>query len=279
MKSAKIKLRKVNNAIIFLSILSIIILSIVLAHRFSYIILNETALNVLRNLIMVILTLLAASIFLKLTNKLFINSFKNTPIEQQLLLTKFYSFVVYFIAVIIILGSIGLSIQNLTLVIGITATGLAFTIREILINYFAWFMFLTKKPFRIGDHIQLDNIEGKIIHIGTFYVLLDETPEDSSDFIRIPNKKFLEHPILNFGKGPFTFYVNYPLHRDLDVKKIDDFEKRLNKELKNDLNINLITDQNSVKIEIKGKTDNYQSRNKIRTEIIKKLMKEFPFKS
>jgi MscS family membrane protein len=275
----KITLKKINYTIMVFLMISVIFLILLIANQRQYFELGENTKIILKNLSIVAVSFLFASLFIKFTNKTFLNYFKNIEVEQKLLLVKSYSFVVYFIAILIILGNIGVTIQNLTLIIGIAATGLAFTIREILVNYFAWFMFLTKKPFRIGDHVEIDNVEGKVIHIGTFYILLDETPEESSDYIRVPNKKFLENSIINLGKGPFTFNVNYPLHKDLDVNKLNDIEKILKKEVKIKLNFQLITDQTSVKINIMGKAKDYNERNILRTKIIKKLIELIPFKS
>lgn len=258
---------------------SVIFLILIIANQRHYFDLGENTKIILKNLSIIAVSFLFASLFIKYTNKTFLNYFKNIEAEQKLLLVKSYSFIVYFIAIFIILGNIGVTIQNLTLIIGIAATGLAFTIREILVNYFAWFMFLTKKPFRIGDHIEIDNVEGKVIHIGTFYVLLDETPEDNTDYIRVPNKKFLENSIINLGKSPFTFNVVYPLFREINPKKIDTLETELKKIIKNNFRFELQSSDVSVKIVITGKAKDYNERNKLKTKIIKKLIEEFPFKS
>jgi MscS family membrane protein len=275
----KNKLARINRTIIFFSILFLVLFLIFIAVKQEYIEINSQTENIIKNLFISVLTLLTASIFIKFTNTRFLNYFKSLQTEQKLLLTKTYSFVIYFFALMFILGSIGVTIQNITLIIGIAATGLAFTIKEILINYFAWYMFLTKKPFRIGDFVEIDNIEGKVIHIGTFYVLLDETPEDSTDYIKVPNKKFLEHSIINLGKSPFTFKIIYPLFREVNIKKLEKIEKEIKSYIKTELKIELISDDLSVKLLIKGKVKSYEERNELRTKIIKKLIEEFPFKS
>lgn len=273
----KFSLKRINNAIIYLSILSVFSFLLFQAERLEFIEFSEGALNIIRNLLITFFSFLIASLFIRFTIKYFLNSFNKIETEQKLLLSKFYSFIVYLIAVFVILANIGVTIQNLTLIIGIAATGLAFTIREVLINYFAWFMFLTKKPFRIGDHVEIENVEGKIVHIGTFYVFLEKDPQ-SKDILRVPNKKFLDNPINNLGKAPFTFNLTYNL-KEIDIKKLENFENKLIKEIDSNLKIELISDQGNIKINISGKVNDFVERNKLKTKIIKKLIENFPLKN
>ena len=273
----KFSLKRINNAIIYLSILSVFSFLLFQAERLEFIEFSEGAVNIIRNLLITFFSFLIASLFIRFTIKYFLNSFNKIETEQKLLLSKFYSFIVYLIAVFVVLANIGVTIQNLTLIIGIAATGLAFTIREVLINYFAWFMFLTKKPFRIGDHVEIENVEGKIVHIGTFYVFVEQDPQ-SKDILRVPNKKFLDNPINNLGKAPFTFNLTYNL-KEIDIKKLETFENKLIKEIDNELKVELISDQGNIKININGKVNDFVERNKLRTKIIKKLVEIFPLKN
>jgi len=121
--------------------------------------------------------------------------------EEQIFYSKIYGWLLFTIAAFAILNLLGLSLNNITLFIGIITTGLAFALREVLLSFIGWLILLRKKPFRIGDHIRIGEEHGKVIHIGTYYVILDKTGDIPDDFTRIPNRFFLEKSIEKLGKS------------------------------------------------------------------------------
>jgi small-conductance mechanosensitive channel len=123
----------------------------------------------------------------------------------------------------------GVTLENITLFVGLIATGLAFALREILLPFFVWFMLLTKRPFRIGDYIKIGDDEGRVKHIGTFYVFLDPLNTDLNQTIKIPNKIFLEKQVINYGG------INLPIFLKIPVTAMDlkDSEKRIEEIKKN----------------------------------------------
>jgi MscS family membrane protein len=158
----------------------------------------------LSTFIIVLLSYILASIFLKLTINLVSNSFEGTggP-EEKILLSKIYVAFIYSLATVVVFWQLGTDIENIFLSIGLVATGFAFAIRDIILSYFIWFILLTKKPFKIGDYIKVGDEEGLVKHIGLFYVVVDPYPRTYDDYYKIPNKVFLEKPITNYGKGKF----------------------------------------------------------------------------
>jgi MscS family membrane protein len=120
--------------------------------------------------------------------------------EERIFYSKIYGWVLFSIGAFIVLNLFGLSLNNITLFIGIIATGFAFAVREVLLSFIGWLILLRKKPFRIGDHIRIGDEHGKVVHIGTFYVILDKTTDIPDDFTRIPNRFFLEKSIEKLGK-------------------------------------------------------------------------------
>ena len=130
---------------------------------------------------------------------------------------------------------------------------------------------LRKKPFRIGDYIRIGESEGRVIHIGTFYVLLDKTIDIPEDFTRVPNRLFLEKSIDNLGKTTY--------HEEL-VFQLSDYPAEKN-ELLNDLfnNINNlleIKDHTNTLIDLRNEKlvliirylVSFEARQKARSEVI-----------
>lgn len=120
--------------------------------------------------------------------------------EERIFYSKIYGWVLFSIGAFIVLNLFGLSLNNITLFVGIIATGFAFAVRDVLLSFIGWLILLRKKPFRIGDHIRIGDEHGKVVHIGTYYVILDKTSDIPDDFTRIPNRFFLEKSIEKLGK-------------------------------------------------------------------------------
>jgi small-conductance mechanosensitive channel len=274
----KISFKDMNRFIILLGVIFLIVFTIRYVDKTELIHLSEPVYKITSGIITIVSFYFVASLFIRITLAVLLKFIKHREIEQKLLLTKMYGFIIYIITTILVLSILGVTVQNITLVIGMMATGLAFALREILLNYMVWFMFLTKRPFRIGDHIKIGASEGKVQHIGGFYVILDDSPEDISDFIRVPNRMFLENPIINYGKAPFSFSFVYPLFRDVKIKDVNTAESKI-KELKNDIDFVIISDDLSVKIEVSCKVESYQERDELKTKILKILIEHLPFKS
>jgi MscS family membrane protein len=121
--------------------------------------------------------------------------------EERIFYSKIYGWILFTVGGLIVLNLFGLSLNNITLFIGIIATGFAFAVREVLLSFIGWLVLLRKKPFRIGDYIRIGEDYGKVVHIGTYYVILDRTSDIPDDFTRIPNRFFLEKSIEKLGKN------------------------------------------------------------------------------
>lgn len=165
--------------------------------------------KVINNVSLVLVIWLGTSLLLRLTISRVFNWFEGP--EERIFYTKIYSWTVYTVGALVLLHNSGVSLGNITLFIGLLATGLAFAIREVLLSFFGWMIVLRKKPFRIGDYIRIGDEEGKVLHIGTFYVHLDKTENTPEDYTRVPNRFFLEKSIQVIGKKSVYDRMRFPL--------------------------------------------------------------------
>ena len=181
----------------------------------------QIALRVLETIVFTTIVFFAASIFARLTTKPVQSLIDDVEVEARLILSKLYSMGIYVSAFVVILVHLGVSANNITLVLGFAATGFAFAIRDIISAYMVWFVLLTKKPFRIKDVILIDGTLGEVQHIGTFHVLIDPTPKTHSDYVRVPNVLFIQKSLQNYGKDPI------PARFEVHVKGIPaSFDKK-----------------------------------------------------
>ena len=156
-------------------------------------------------------------------------------------------------------------------------SAIAFTIRDVLVSYLAWFILLTKRPFRIGDYIKIDDYEGRVQHIGTFHVVVDDSPESFEDYVKIPNKLFLEKPIHNYGKGKIPLSIKVPIEKGAKLD-YDFFLSNLSDSLKKSLNqeftVTLDADKERIYAKVECKAE-YSNRKTLRDAVIKTILKEY----
>lgn len=201
MKTPKFKeLRlKILSLSVVVTLIALIILQVLLyLHNHRYIVLPGIISETISSITLVITTLFFISLFLRLTLKRVYNFFDEP--EERIFYSKIYSWSLYSIGIFVILYHFGVSLGNITIFIGLLATGLAFAVRDVLLSFFGWMILLRKKPFRIGEYIKIGDDEGTVLHIGTFYVLLDKSHEVPDQYIRVPNRLFLEKSISKMGK-------------------------------------------------------------------------------
>jgi MscS family membrane protein len=200
-----------NASVIFFSVFLIVLQTLLYLADNGYIYLPAGIALMFRHISVVIAALFVTSLVLRLTIKRLFRLFDEP--EESIFYTKIYSWTLYSISIFAILHYFGVSLGNITIFLGLIATGLAFAIRDVLLSFFGWMILLRKNPFRIGDYIRLGEDEGKVIHIGTFYVLLDNTPDIPQDFIRVPNRLFLEKSIYNLGKSIYHDQIKFQLSK------------------------------------------------------------------
>ena len=272
MKKPKLKefrFRFVSISVIVTLLILIAIQVLVYLHGKRHIELPEVVTRTFKSITLVVAILFFTSLLLRITIKRVYNFFEEP--EERIFYSKIYSWTLYSIGIFIILHHFGVSLGTITIFIGLIATGLAFAVRDVLLSFFGWIILLRKKPFRIGDYIRIGESEGRVIHIGTFYVLLDKTIDIPEDFTRVPNRLFLEKSIDNLGKTTY--------HEEL-VFQLSDYPAEKN-ELLNDLfnNINNlleIKDHTNTLIDLRNEKlvliirylVSFEARQKARSEVI-----------
>lgn len=261
---------KFHNLLVMITLLILLILLAALYFQSKQVInLPENIVAFMNKILVIISTLFFISLVLRLTLKR-VHKMFDEP-EEKIFYTKIYSWELYTIGIFVLLNQMGVSPGNITLFIGLIATGLAFAVRDVLLSFFGWMVLLLKKPFRIGDYIRIGEDEGKVLHIGTFYVLIDKTSDLTEDYTRVPNRLFLEKSINNLGKIHIQEIII------LQLSGMPANYKELEAELKNDIesfmeekgNLNVYIDVRNEKLCLLVEyLVNFENKQKFRSEII-----------
>ena len=118
--------------------------------------------------------------------------------------TKYLIGTVNIIILIVIWGS---EFAAFGTVIGLISAGLAIALKDPLVNIAGWLFIIIRRPFRVGDRIQIGNLTGDVIDIRIFQFTLNEignwvdADQSTGRIIHVPNGKVFIEPQANYSQG------------------------------------------------------------------------------
>jgi len=141
--------------------------------------------------------------------KFFINKIVKKQTKSVKIQYKWRKFTNYFITTIsiFIIGKIWFNIfQTITTFLGLVSAGVAIALKDVLLNIAGWVYIISRKPFDVGDRVQIKNFSGDVIDTGIFEFSLLEISnwvkgdQSTGRIIHIPNGKILTEGIYNYTK-------------------------------------------------------------------------------
>ena len=117
------------------------------------------------------------------------------------------SFIIPFIGLILI-GAVWLPVfEEFGTFLGLFTAGIAIALKEPLTNLAGWFFILLRKPFNVGDRVQIGPNTGDIIDIRLFqFTMLEignwvDADQSTGRIIHLPNGKVFSEPQANYSSG------------------------------------------------------------------------------
>ena len=108
----------------------------------------------------------------------------------------------------LILGRVWLqAFQSLATFLGLLTAGLAIALKDIITDIAGWIFIVWRRPFEVGDRIQVGKHAGDVIDIRLFqFSLLEirnwvDADQSTGRVIHIPNNQVLNDVLANFSKG------------------------------------------------------------------------------
>jgi len=168
---------------------------------------------------------------------------------------------IVYTALVLFLLSAGKMIMprlNVSLVLGITSAGVALALQEAVLCIAGWLFILIKKPFDLGDRIEINKVKGDVIDIRTFQTTLLEVgnwvemEQSTGRIVHIPNSYVFKHHCYNYTRG-FEFIWN-----ELSVVVTFDSDWKRAKEILLELGNKWAQDRESIVAEkVRRMADNY----------------------
>lgn len=131
---------------------------------------------------------------------------------------------------VLLIALLFLWIQNLTFITalaGFLAAGLTIALRDVLMSFFGWFKILWSRPFRVGDRIEVQNLQGDVIDITPLHTVVLELGnwvggnQSTGRIVYIPNNVIFLETVYNASLGfPYLwdeFSITLTFESDLAV--------------------------------------------------------------
>lgn len=163
--------------------------------------------NLIDSVVVILLLLLVRFIALRILNR---------QVDDAVFRYKWKKYFGYFLGFvgILIVGSIWFEgMASLTTFIGLLSAGLVIALRDPITDMAAWVFILWRKPFAVGDRIELESNKGDVIDIRLFMFSILEignwvhADQSTGRVIHIPNHKIFTQSVSNYTSD-FDFIWN-----------------------------------------------------------------------
>jgi len=109
---------------------------------------------------------------------------------------------------VVVLGTIWIQgFRSLATYLGLLSAGLAIALRELVANFVGWAFILWRRPFEVGDRIQIGDTAGDVIDLRIFqFTLLEignwvDADQSTGRVIHVNNGQIFTQSVANFSKG------------------------------------------------------------------------------
>jgi len=198
----------------------------------------------LRNkIIQTVLIILALVIINKLATR-FIPHGSVEEIRKKFHLKKAVEYTLTLIGVLLI-GNLWISnFQSIITFLGLLSAGIAIALKDLFMNIAGWAFIYIRKPFDVGDRIQIGKVKGDVIDLRLFqFSILEignwvDSDQSTGRVIHVPNAQVFQKSQANYSMG-FNFIWNEQtiyITLDSDYKKVKSIlTQLLNHHLKDEI--------------------------------------------
>lgn len=105
------------------------------------------------------------------------------------------------------------SFNDLPTFLGLVSAGIAIALADVLRNMAGWVLILSRRPFRIGDRIEIDGTKGDVVDIRLFRFSMMElgnwvdAEQSTGRLVHVPNGLVFTTQIANYTEGfPYVWH-------------------------------------------------------------------------
>jgi small-conductance mechanosensitive channel len=108
-------------------------------------------------------------------------------------------------------------VTRLATFLGLVTAGLAIALRDPIVNLFGWLFIAWRRPFVVGDRIQIGEYAGDVVDLRPFQILVLEignwvdADQSTGRLIHIPNGLVFREPTANYTRGMQLIWDEIPV--------------------------------------------------------------------
>jgi small-conductance mechanosensitive channel len=120
---------------------------------------------------------------------------------------KVVTYVTLAVAIIVVGRAWFAGMQSLVTFLGLLSAGLAIALKDPVANLAAWAYIMWRRPFEVGERVQIGPHAGDVIDLRLFQFTLNEignwvdADQSTGRIIHIPNGRVFTEPLANYDKG------------------------------------------------------------------------------
>ena len=185
--------------------------------------------KIVSTVFIVILLFLIQALTLKIAHE------KVEDYKARYIWQKAFGYITTFIAAIL-LGNIWINdIKSLQTVVGLFSAGVAIALKDLAMNIAGWFFIIWRKPFYLGDRIQIGEHKGDVADVRLFqFSIMEignwvEAEQFTGRIIHIPNGKVFTELVFNYNRGFNFIWDEIPvlITNESDWKKTKDILQKI----------------------------------------------------
>jgi small-conductance mechanosensitive channel len=127
--------------------------------------------------------------------------------------------------------------------LGLLSAGIAVALQDPLVNLAGWIFILARRPFKVGDRVQLAQFHGDVVDIRMFrFILLEignwvHADQSTGRVIHVPNGLVFKNPVANYDEAfgyiwneievTLTFESNWRSAKDVLQRTVNDHAEKL----------------------------------------------------
>jgi small-conductance mechanosensitive channel len=162
---------------------------------------SDTQLNVLESVALIALVIVARLVALRIMRA------RTDDIRARYRWRKTITYIAVAVGVLLVGRVWSEGIGQLATFLGLLSAGLAIALRDPIVNLGGWLFIIWRRPFVVGDRIQIGEHAGDVIDQRIFQVILLEignwvdADQSTGRLIHIPNGLVFREPLANYTRG------------------------------------------------------------------------------
>ena len=114
--------------------------------------------------------------------------------------------------------------------------GIALALQDVILSVAGWFLIIVRRPFQVGDRIELGGVKGDVIDIRLLQTSLLEignwvdADQSTGRIVHCPHSLVFKEPLFNYTKGfefiwneikiPLTFESNWKKGKEIILNSV-----------------------------------------------------------